>query len=195
MPHILHIDSSARFESSVSRKLSADLVARLSGPSARVTVRDLAKTPIPQVDAAWQAANFTDEAARSAEQRQTLALSDTLIAEIEAADILVIGAPVYNFSVPAALKAWIDNVARARKTFRYTPTGPEGLLTGKKVYLVVASGGTEVGGAADFATPYMKFILGFIGLTDVTIIAADRLMMDAESALASAHAAIEAAAA
>jgi len=110
-----------------------------------------------------------------------LAHSDELIAELEAADTIVIGVPVYNFAIPAALKAWVDQIARARRTFRYTETGPEGLLKGKKAYLVVASGGVPVGSDYDFATGYLRHVLGFVGITDVTVIEAGQQMMDGEA--------------
>jgi FMN-dependent NADH-azoreductase len=129
----------------------------------------------------WVGANFTDDADRSDEQKALLASSDELIAELEAANTIVIGVPVYNFAIPAALKAWVDLIARARRTFRYTEAGPEGLLTDKKAYLVVASGGVPVGSDYDFATGYLRHVLGFVGITDVTIIAADQQMMDGEA--------------
>jgi FMN-dependent NADH-azoreductase len=113
---------------------------------------------------------------------------------VQSADILVIGVPVYNFGVPAALKAWIDMIARARETFKYTENGSVGLLSGKKAYLIVASGGTEVESGIDYATPYMKHVLGFIGVTDVTVIAAGQQMMD-EKASEKAEKSIEALAA
>ena len=111
---------------------------------------------------------------RDADQCQALARSDELVAELMAADVLVIATPVYNFGVPASLKAWVDQVARARLTFRYTEHGPHGLLTGKKAYVLVATGGTEVGGAINFARPWLKFVLGYLGITDIQVIAADR---------------------
>ena len=134
----------------------------------------------------WVAANFTDEAERSDAQKAELALSDTLVEELIAADILVIGTPIYNFGIPAALKAWIDMVARARMTFHYTANGPEGLLTGKKAYILVASGGTEIGSEIDFATGYLRHVLGFIGITDVTFIAADQQMVKGQAAVEAA---------
>lgn len=158
-----------------------------------ITLRNVAEG-LPFVSPDWVGANFTDPADRNAEQQKTLAQSDALIAEVQAADVLVIGVPVYNFGVPAALKAWIDMIARARETFKYTETGPVGLVSGKKAYLVVASGGTEVGSGIDFATPYMKHILSFIGVTDVTVIAAGQQMMD-EKASEKAEKSIEALAA
>lgn len=183
MSKILRIDASARNSGSTTRQLSEQLVNRLveQGYGATVTVRDLAVTPPVLLDESWVFANFTDDAERSAEQKAALAASDELIEELEAADTIVIGVPVYNFGVPAALKAWIDLIARARRTFRYTEAGPEGLLTGKKAYLVVASGGVPVGSDYDFATGYLRHVLGFVGITDVSIIAADQQMMDGES--------------
>lgn len=188
---ILHIDASARREGSVSRALTARIVEKLGGEVLR---RDLA-SPIPQVNEEWIAANFTPAESRTDAQAAALALSDALVAEVKAADVLVIGVPVYNFGVPAALKAWVDQVARAGVTFRYTETGPEGLLTGKRAILAMASGGTPAGSEIDFATGYMRHILGFIGITDVEIVAADRLMLDAEDSQSRASAQIEALAA
>jgi len=127
-------------------------------------------------------ANLTDPEMRSEAQRQALAGSDALVAEVMAADVWVIATPIYNFGVPASLKAWIDQIARARLTFRYTDQGPEGLLSGKKVYILTATGGTEVGSAIDFATPWLRFVLNFLGITDVEVIAADRGMLRGDSA-------------
>jgi FMN-dependent NADH-azoreductase len=143
--------------------------------------RDLALTPPALLTEGWVGANFTDDADRSDEQKALLAGSDELIAELEAANTIVIGVPVYNFAIPASLKAWVDLIARARRTFRYTESGPEGLLKDKKAYLVVASGGVPVGSDYDFATGYLRHVLGFVGITDVTIIAADQQMMDGEA--------------
>lgn len=183
MSHILRIDASARNSGSTTRQLADQLVARLveQGYGSAVTRRDLALTPPALLTEAWVGANFTDDADRSDDQRAVLVDSDELIAELEAADTIVIGVPVYNFAIPAALKAWIDQIARARRTFRYTETGPEGLLTGKKAYLVVASGGVPVGSDYDFATGYLRHVLGFVGITDVTIIEAGQQMMDSEA--------------
>jgi FMN-dependent NADH-azoreductase len=183
MTNILRIDASARNSGSTTRQLADQLVTQLiaQGYGADVVRRDLAITPPALLTETWVGANFTDEAERSDEQRAALAHSDELIAELEAADTIVIGVPVYNFAIPAALKAWVDLIARARRTFRYTETGPEGLLKGKKAYLVVASGGVPVGSDYDFATGYLRHVLGFVGITDVTIIAADQQMMDGEA--------------
>ena len=184
---ILQIDTSARVQGSTSRQLSTRIAAKLGG---KITRRDL-NAGVPQIDETWIAANFTPADQRTEAQTAALALSDSLIAEIMEADVLVIGVPVYNFGVPAALKAWIDQIARTGVTFKYAETGPKGLLSGKRAILAVASGGTKVGSEIDFATGYMRHILGFIGITDVEIIAADALMADADAALAKANAAID----
>lgn len=188
---ILQIDASARTTGSTSRQLTASIVETLGGEVIR---RDLT-TPIPQIDETWVNANFTPADQRSDAQKKALALSDALVAEIKAADVIVIGVPVYNFGVPAALKAWIDQIARAGLTFQYTENGPEGLLEGKRAVIALATGGTEVGSDIDFASGYMRHIMGFIGITDVEIVAADRLMADAEKAMADATAQIAALAA
>ena len=171
--HILEVTASARQGGSVSRDLVTDLVAALEDRHGDLTVtrRDVA-SGLPFVHEDWVRANFTPEEQRSPADRDVLALSDELVAEVEAADVIVIGTPIYNFSVPATLKAWIDLIARARRTFRYTDNGVEGLLRGKRAYVIVPSGGVEVGSPVDFATPYLRHVLGFIGITDVEIIGA-----------------------
>ncbi|WP_295310985.1 NAD(P)H-dependent oxidoreductase [Roseobacter sp.] len=179
---ILHIDASARLNGSVSRQLSAGVVERLGGD---VTRRDLAEG-IPQITETWINATFTPADQRTDDQRDALSFSDELVGEIMHADVLVIGTPVYNFAPPAALKAWIDQIARAGVTFRYTDKGPVGLLEGKRAVIVLATGGTAIGSEIDFASGYLRHMMGFIGITDVEIIAADRLMADAETALSSA---------
>ncbi len=173
-PSILRVDASMRKSGSASRELTDYLMSKLAG-SASVTTRDLADG-IPHVDDAWIGANFTDPSERTDTQKQALAQSDACVAELRAADIIVIGLPIYNFGVPAAFKAWIDMVCRARETFAYSSEGPKGLLENKKAYVVVVSGGVEVGSAADFATDYVRHVLGFVGITDVTFIVADRLV-------------------
>lgn len=191
---LLRLDSSARIQGSVSRKLADQIIDRVAAANATVTVRDLGQG-LPGLDGDWLAANFTPQQDRSPDQKATLALSDTLIAELMAADTLVISLPIYNFGVPSALKSWIDHVARAGITFKYTATGPQGLLSGKRAYLAVASGGTEVGSQIDFATSYLRHVLGFIGITDVQIVASDQLMVDADASAAKAAAALAALAA
>lgn len=189
---ILRIDASARFEGSVSRDLNDRIIERLSaqGPIEIVT-RDLARSDLPLLDAAWIASNFTPAAERTPEQVETLRLSDSLVDEIRSADMLLIGLPIYNFGVPTAFKAWIDLIARAGVTFAYSESGPKGLLDGKRAIVTVASGGTEMGSDIDFATGYVRHVLGFIGITDVVFIAADRLALDAEGTIEKAHRAID----
>jgi FMN-dependent NADH-azoreductase len=180
---LLRIDASARTEGSVSRKLADDVAARLA-PAQTIT-RDLGDG-LPLINGDWIAANFTPEDERTDAQRKTLALSDTLVNELKSADTLLISAPIYNFSVPSSLKAWIDLVARAGVTFRYTPDGPRGLLEGKRAILVVASGGTEVDSPIDYATPYLRHVLSFIGITDVQVVRSDRQMVDPDASQARA---------
>jgi len=188
---VLEVSASGRLAGSASRELTSDLIAALDDRYGNVQTlrRDLADG-VPFVDEAFIEANFTPEELRSDEHREALAFSDTLVAELQHADVLVIGVPVYNFSIPAALKAWIDMIARARRTFRYAENGPEGLLVGKKAYLVVATGGVPVGSAMDFATPYLRHALAFVGITDVEVIAADRLNSQAEESMDAARAQI-----
>lgn len=174
--NILRIDASARRDGAYTRSLVDAFIAGLDG-TVSVQSRDLLDS-IPHVDEAWLAANFTPEEERTSDQREALALSDTLITEIEAADTLVIGLPVYNFGVPSALKAWIDQVCRARRTFAYSKNGPVGLLQGKRAIVLFVSGGTAMGSDIDFASGYLRHVLGFIGITDVQMIAADQHMMD-----------------
>lgn len=188
---VLRIDSSARRQGSVTRELADLLVDRLASQAGgiRLVVRDLAEG-LPFVNEEWISANFTDPGARSERQREVLAKSDSLVAELTEADVLIIGAPMYNFGIPAALKAWVDMVARARLTFRYGENGPVGLLTGKRAYLVMATGGTPVGSGIDFASGYLRHVLAFMGIMDVEIIAAERLMVQGEDARAAAVAEI-----
>ena len=182
---LLRIDASARTEGSVSRTL-ADRVAEKLSPGTRI-LRDLGEG-LPQIDADWIGANFTPAEERTPEQASKLALSDTLLRELIAADTLLISVPIYNFGVPASLKAWIDLVARAGVTFHYTAEGPKGLLENKRAILVLASGGTEVDGPIDFATPYLRHVLGFIGITDVQVVRSDRQMVDADASRRQAEA-------
>lgn len=189
--NILEVSASGRYNDSVSRMLTRNIVDAIDARHSHsiIAQRDLAEG-IELVDEAWIAANFTDESDRTKAQRDTLAKSDAMVAELEKADVVVIGAPIYNFGVPAALKAWIDMIARARLTFRYTENGPEGLLKGKKAYVVIASGGVPVDSPYDFATPYLRQALGFVGITDVDVIAADQLNQNAEESINSARVAI-----
>ena len=164
MSTILHITASIRNDESVSRSLGKKLVERLAeNQGAKVITRDLAKNDLPYIDAERFAANLAPYAERSPEQHELAKISDELIGELQEAETIVFSLPVYNFAVPATLKAWADLVARAGTTFRYTENGSEGLLTGKKVYLTIASGGMPIGSEIDFMTPWLKFFLGFLG--------------------------------
>jgi FMN-dependent NADH-azoreductase len=178
MSNILYITASIRSDSeSVSRGLGQRLVDGLAArDGASVTVRDLAANDLPFITAERFGANLTAPADRTPEQADLAAIADTLIAELQTADTIVIASPVYNFGPPSTLKAWADLVARAGTTFRYTPTGPEGLLTGKRAYLAIASGGTPVGSDFDFMSRWLTFFLGFLGITNVTTVAADGIM-------------------
>jgi len=196
--NILQINSSARSEGAQSTRLAASIVERLRAgqPDARLVVRDLARTPHPVLDETALQALFTPAAERSAEQAARVALDDALIAEIQAADAVVIGAPMYNFGVSAQLKNWIDAIARAKVTFQYTENGPEGLLKGKRVYVALARGGRYRDTPADSQMPYLKSVLGFLGMTDVRFVYAEGLAMGAEAeqqAFAEAQSDIEAA--
>lgn len=188
---VLRIDASGRVAGSSTRELTGRVVESIAnaGPVA-VTRRDVSRG-VRLVDEAWIDAYFTAEGDRSDAQRAELSQSDAMVAELKAADVVVIGVPIYNFGVPAALKAWIDMVARSGVTFRYTEKGPVGLLAGKKAYLVVASGGVAVDHPIDFATPWLRHVLGFLGITDVEVIGADRQNLVGETAVEMARARIE----
>jgi FMN-dependent NADH-azoreductase len=189
--HILRIDASMRLTGSNSRKLADQLIEKISSDETQLTHRDL-KNGLPFVNEDWIQANFTPAEERSVEQQTTLATSELLIEELEAADTIVIAVPIYNFGVPAAFKAWIDMVARARRTFHYTENGPQGLLTDKKAYVVITSGGTKLGSDIDFVSPWLKHVLGFIGITDCEMIDATGLMMDEQQVIGKAKAQISA---
>jgi FMN-dependent NADH-azoreductase len=170
--------SIAMGEHSISRKLTAQFSAswRKAHPGGEVISRDLTTTKLPVVNGLWIGAAHTPEDSHSPEQREALAVSDMLIAELQKADEYVFGVPMHNFSVPSTLKLWIDQVARAGKTFSYGADGPKGLLTGKKATLLIASGGVYEQGTAmeslNFVTPYLRAVFGFFGITDVKIITA-----------------------
>lgn len=180
---ILQINSSARVEGANSTRLANTVTARLQAkhPGATVTVRDLAVTPHPVLDAAALGALFTPADQRTPEQAARVALDDALIAEVQAHDAIVLGVPMYNFGIPVQLKTWLDAIARAGVTFRYTANGPEGLIQGKKVYVAFARGGIYRGTPADSQTPYIQTILGFLGMTDVKYIHAEGLAMGPEA--------------
>lgn len=187
MTNVLRVDASMRTEGSISRSLADKLITQLNADT--LTRRDLANgTSI--IDQEWINANFTDPTDRTEQQKQTLLTSDDYVNELKAADVLVIATPIYNFHVPAALKAWVDLVARARETFRYTETGPVGLLKNKKAYIIVTSGGTALQSEYDFVTAWLTHILSFIGIDDVTYVDASALMMNEDEAVSRATSAI-----
>lgn len=182
MSKILHVISSPRGEASNSIKLGNAIIDKLKEQHSEtaVTVRDLTKGPFPHLEEAHLNAFFTPVEQHTDENKEAIRHSNEAIKEIFDADILVIDAPMYNFSIPSTLKSWIDHIARAGITFRYTATGPEGLINGKKVYLAITTGGVYSSGPAmssDFVTPYLKSVLGFIGLTDVVVNRAEGFAM------------------
>lgn len=197
--NILQINSSARAEESHSSRLASSIVERvrssLSDPgSALVKVRDLGRTPHPELNEPALQALFTPAAERTPEQAARVALDDALIAELEAADVVVLGVPMYNFGVPASLKNWIDAISRAKVTFQYTEKGPEGLLKGKKVYLALTRGGQYRNTPADTQVPYLTTVFSFLGMTDLQFVYAEGLAMGPEAeqqAFASARTQIE----
>lgn len=178
MTRVLSLNTSILGDNSVSSTLIQELLQGLGQDrELQVTERDFGSEPVPHVDGDWLQALMTPTAQRSAGQQDKADYSDTLIAELQAADVLVIGLPMYNFSVPSMLKAWNDHVARAGVTFKYTDSGAVGLLRDKKVYLVAAMGGIHQVGESDFLRPYMKQFLGLLGITDITFITASGLNM------------------
>ena len=181
---ILQINASARAESGNSTRLANAITAHLKSrhPAAEVEVRDLAKNPLPFLDGAGVTAVFTPADQRTPEQVARIALDEAMIARVQAADVLVLGVPMYNFGVSVQLKSFIDSIARAGVTFRYTEAGPEGLIKGKRVYVACARGGVYRDTPADSQTPYLRQVLGFLGMTDVEFIYAEGMNLGAESA-------------
>src|ERR1700683_4533614 len=182
MPMLLHIDSSPLYGPSVSRQLTGAFVAqwRPSHLDGTVVYRDLNATPIPPINAEWVRAVYTPEAARTPQQKESLSLSDSLIAELEQADEYVVGVPMHNFGVPSVLKLWIDQISRVGKTFSYADGIPKGLIIGKKATFIIATGGiydaqTRMA-SFDFVEPYLRALFWFLGLTDVTFLTAGGTM-------------------
>lgn len=193
MPKLLQLKTSLFANQGQSSQLSDAFVTawQLSHPGSMVSVRDLAVDPVPHLDGAGFQAFLSKPEERSAAQAAKVAYSDTLIGELQAADVLVIGLPMYNLGIPSTLKAWIDHIARAGVTFRYTANGPEGLLTGKKAYVFATRGGRYAGTAFDTQTDFVRNFLGFIGIAEVEFVYAEGLNMGEESksaGLAGAHA-------
>lgn len=181
---ILQINASARRTGANSTRIANQIVARLSArhPDAQLTRRDLAETPHPALDEAALGALFTPAGQRTPEQAARVALDDVLIAELQAADVIVLGVPMYNFGIPAQLKNWIDAIARAGVTFRYTEQGPQGLVQGKRVYVALARGGLYRDTPADTQVPYLKTLFAFLGMEDLRFIYAEGLNMGPDAA-------------
>src|SRR5258708_37304892 len=186
MKTILFVPSSPRgwesYSHRVARRIVDDLLTR--SPGARVVVRDVAKRPLPHVGAAFGAGRAVPAEKRSDPDRQAMALSDVLVDELFAADVIVIAAPMHNFGIPSSLKAWIDHIVRPGRTFSYSEKGPRGLVTGKKAVLVLASGGVYSQGPmqkADFQEPYLRTVLGFIGITDVEVVRVEGVALGEEA--------------
>ena len=177
MSNVLIIESSARQQGSFSRQLTRQFISQWQAarPADHVTVRDLALSPVPHLDANLLGGWMKPEAQRSADEQASLKRSDELTDEVLGADVLVLAAPMYNFAIPSTLKAWLDHVLRAGVTFKYTETGPQGLLIGKKAYVLTARGGLYAGSTSDHQEPYLRQVLAFIGIHDVTFIHAEGL--------------------
>lgn len=180
---ILHIDSSPLGDKSFSRKFTAKIMAELKAknPDAKIISRDFGTNPLPHLSAAVLGAFFAPPEKRDAAQAEAIKLSDQAVDEVLAADIIVIGAPMWNFGIPSALKAWIDHIVRAGRTFKYTPTGPVGLVPpGKKVVIVSSRGGVYSEGpyaAMDHQEAYLKAIFGFLGMADVEFVRTEGVAM------------------
>jgi FMN-dependent NADH-azoreductase len=182
MPTLLHIDSSPLYGRSVSRELTSAFVTqwKAAHPNGTIVDRDLNATAISPINAEWVGAVYTPEEARTPEQKKQLALSDTLLAELDQADEYVIGVPMHNFGVPSVLKLWIDQIARVGKTFSYADGVPKGLIIGKKATFIIATGGiydaqTQMA-SFNFVEPYLRSVFGFLGLTDATFLTAGGTM-------------------
>jgi FMN-dependent NADH-azoreductase len=197
MTTILQINSAARSQNATSTLLVNELTEKLqqANPGAKLVVRNLQAEPLPHLDDSILGAFFTPADQRSPEQTAISARSEALIDELKAADIIVIGAPMYNFGISSQLKTYFDFISRAGLSFQYTATGSEGFVTGKKVFVVTARGGQYVGTPDDTHTLYLQTFLGFLGMTDVQFIYAEGLAMGpdvAGAALAGAREAIAA---
>jgi FMN-dependent NADH-azoreductase len=198
MSNILYINSSVRNTGSISRQISGEFITKLKAaqPTSTVVERDLTAHPVPHLTEQMMGAYFTPADQRTAAQNETVKVSDNLVAEIMAADIVIIAAPMYNFSVSSTLKAWIDHIARAGLTFKYGANGPEGMVKRKKFYIFTARGGVYSDGPAkamDFHETYLRAVFGFLGITDITFIHSEGLAMGEDAvntALANSRTAI-----
>ncbi|CDF85398.1 FMN-dependent NADH-azoreductase [Pseudomonas sp. QL9] len=184
MSRVLVIESSARQQGSVSRQLTAEFIAnwRAAHPADEIKVRDLAVEQVPHLDADLLGGWMKPAAEQSETERAALQRSNLLTDELLAADVLVLAAPMYNFAIPSTLKSWLDHVLRAGVTFKYTETGPQGLLTGKRAYVLTTRGGVYAGGPLDHQEPYLRQAMAFIGIHDVTFVHAEGLNMGGEFA-------------
>jgi FMN-dependent NADH-azoreductase len=185
MSNLLFVTSSLFGENSKSRQAALDLVQRLQSADPTLHVRTRETTAIPHLTGATLGALMTPADQRSEQQKAAVAFADSLIEEIEAADTIVIAAPMYNFAIPSTLKAWIDHIARSGRTFRYSANGPEGLLKNKRVFVVTGRGGVYSEGPAramDFQEPYLRGMLAFLGLADVTFVHVEGLNISPEAA-------------
>lgn len=182
MSNILVIESSARTQGSISRQLTAEFIGhwQAAHPTDTVTVRDLARDPVPHLDATLLGSWMTPAEQHGEAEQAALARSNLLTDELLAADVLVLAAPMYNFGIPSTLKAWLDHVLRAGVTFKYTETGPQGLLSGKRAVVLTARGGIYAGGSMDHQEPYLRQALAFIGIHDVRFVHAEGLNLGAE---------------
>lgn len=182
MSRILVIESSARQQGSVSRELTQQFIAnwQAAHPADQIQVRDLAVDPVPHLDATLLGGWMKPGEQQSEAEKAALVRSNLLTDEVLAADVLVLAAPMYNFAIPSTLKAWLDHVLRAGVTFKYTETGPQGLLTGKRAFVLTARGGIYAGSALDHQEPYLRQALAFIGIHDVQFIHAEGLNLGAE---------------
>ncbi|UTP73557.1 NAD(P)H-dependent oxidoreductase [Alteromonas sp. LMIT006] len=191
MTQVFVVNASIQGDNGNSSALTAHYVSKLSGVA--ITKRDLTPNAIPSLSSEAMRAWMTDTSTRTAEQNELAQISDDLIAEVQAADTIVIGMPMYNFGAPSTFKAWVDHIARAGVTFRYTETGPQGLLDGKKVIIAIASGGKYKGTPMDTLTPWLHTFFNFLGLTDVHVVHAEGLgMEEPETVLNAAKAELEA---
>jgi FMN-dependent NADH-azoreductase len=186
MTSILLVTSSPRGAASHSTRVATELAQKLQAktPGATIVTRDLASSPLPHIDADYTSGIYTPAESRTAQQQSVVGVSDAIVDELFAADAIVIATGLINFNISSTLKSWIDHIARAGKTFSYGAEGPKGLVTGKKVYIVIASGGVYSSGPAasfDHATPYLKAALGFLGMTKVEIVRIEGVAMGPEA--------------
>ena len=182
MSRVLIIESSARQQDSVSRQLTQTFITQWQAahPADQISVRDLALNPVPHLDAHLLGGWMKPAEQRTQAEQASLERSEALTEELLAADVLVMAAPMYNFTIPSTLKAWLDHVLRAGVTFKYTATGPQGLLTGKRAFVLTARGGIYAGSSADLQEPYLRQVMAFIGIHDVAFIHAEGLNLGAD---------------